>query len=45
MIAFYYELTDVLFTSRYSKYMAYENKIKGMGELFNTNSSTWYALN
>ena len=28
-----------------SKYMAYENKIIGMGQLFNTNSSIWHALN
>ena len=37
--------TNVLLTTHYSRYMAYENKIIGMGELlFNTNSSTWHAL-
>ena len=36
--------TNVLLTTHYSRYIAYENKIVGIGELFNTNSSTWHAL-
>ena len=33
IIAFYYLFTNVLFTTHYSKYMAYKNKIIGMGRI------------
>ena len=35
MIAFYYVFTNVLFTTNFKKYMAYENSIISMGKLFN----------
>ena len=45
IIAFYYLFTNVLFKIHYNKYMAYESKITGMGELFNANLSIWHVLN
>ena len=42
--AIYYLFTNILLTTHYSEYKAYENKI-GMEELFNTNSSSQHVLN